>query len=455
MRRSRAVAPAVAAVLLALAIPSGADAASDHSCFWLGPISVNKRAAGPERLNGRYFNFPEESATYWLARYRLAPGQRLLLRGRYPHARYESLNSYAQGGTPTFSMPDIRIAPDAGTTNPFLAGARRMAARRGWTVTVVDRQPPPGTSPSNTMYAPSTSAFASELVLRVYEPDRGRDLTGGVGLPVPEIVNADGSRVTTSSSVCGAVNDPDRGLERTVQSIAPSLWQSLTDTPGPDADPATSPALAPPQWERFFNQTFASGVFQQAAGNPRPLAGQDDVGGFYSNRDSRYLLTHLSRRFGKILVIRGRMPRSPRTYDGEPRMEAAQVRFWSLCSGESRVTTYTPDCLADRQVPLDRGRRYTIVVSRKEDRPANARPACGAAWLNWGRRGDAAGRPDYGLLLMRNMLASPGFKQAIQNVQRFGDERRVMGPYFPSSAYSSTAAFEKRGCATASEPFTG
>ncbi len=56
---------------------------------------------------------------------------------------------------------------------------------------------------------------------------------------------------------------------------------------------------------------------------------------------------------------------------------------------------------------------------------------------------------------MRNMLASPGFERAIQDVRRLGDERRVMGPYFPSSAYSSSAAFERRGCTTAAEPFTG
>jgi hypothetical protein len=58
-------------------------------------------------------------------------------------------------------------------------------------------------------------------------------------------------------------------------------------------------------------------------------------------------------------------------------------------------------------------------------------------------------------LLMRNMLASPGFERAIQDVRRLGDDRRVMGPYFPSSAYSSSAAFERRGCTTAAEPFTG
>jgi hypothetical protein len=429
-----------------LAPPPAAGASDDSTCFWLGPISVKQRSAAPERFDGRNFNFPEESATYWLARYRLQPGQRLVLRGRYPHARYESLNSYAQGGTPIFSLPDTRIRPDRGATNPFAARARRDRDRRGWTVTVVDEQAPAGETPRNTMYAPSTPAFASELVLRVYEPDRGRDLTGGVGLPRPEIVNPDGSRVRGLPAVCGAVNDPDRSIDRTVQRIQPTLWRSLVNTPGPRANPATSPALRRPQWERFFSQVFAAGVFRQAAGLPRPTAGADDVGGFYSNRDTRYILTHLSRRFGKVVVIRARMPVFPSTFNGERRMRPAQLRFWSLCSGESRVTTRTPDCLADRQVPLDRRRNYTIVVSKRADRPLNARRACGIAWLDWGRRGDAAGRPDYGLLIMRNMLPSQGFDGAIARIERFGDERRVMGPYFPRTSYTTKRAIERLGC---------
>lgn len=438
--------------LAALAAGAGAQsapasAASTSDCFWLGPISVRQRSAAPERFNGRYFNFPEESATYWLARFRLAAGQRLVLRGDYPHARYESLNSYAAGGTPTFSLPDVRIAPDRGATNPFVAGARRDRKRRGWTVRVAGREAPAaGSVPANVMYAPSSPSFASELVLRVYEPDRGRDLTGGVGLPAPELVEPDGTRVRGLSGVCGAVNAPDRSIERTVQDIPVATWQSLVATPGPKADPATSPAFDPPLWERFFNQGFAAGAFTQAAGNPRPDTGMVDVGGFYSNRDTRYVITHLSRRLGKVVVIRARMPTFPQTYRGERTMGEGQLRFWSLCSNEGRATTYAADCLADRQVPLDRKRRYTIVVSKSADRPANARKRCGVAWLKWPRRGDAAGRPDYALLIMRNMLASPGFEQAVQNIERFGDERSVMGAYFPRSSYSSTKAFEARGC---------
>jgi hypothetical protein len=185
-----------------------------------------------------------------------------------------------------------------------------------------------------------------------------------------------------------------------------------------------------------------------AAGRQARLAqGADAQGGFYSNRDNAYVYAHLSRRFGPLFVVRGRMPTVPRTFDGERVMGSGQLRFWSLCQNESRVTTRTVDCLADRQVPLSApGREFTIVLSRSADRPANATLRCGVAWLDWGERGDAAGRPDYGLLVLRNMLPADAFAQAVQRVAKPGSEESVMGPYFPRGEYAARAAFESRGC---------
>ena len=80
-------------------------------------------------FDGHYFNFPEESATYWMSRFSLPEGSRLVLRGRYPHARYISLNSYSEA-VPTDALSDIVIRPDRGSTNPFLPGHRRDLRRR-------------------------------------------------------------------------------------------------------------------------------------------------------------------------------------------------------------------------------------------------------------------------------------------------------------------------------------
>src|SRR3954451_3652543 len=73
------------------------------TCFWEGPISTKRPST--RGFDGRNFNFPEESATYWLARFRLPDGAKLILTGEYPYGRYMSLNAYSDGA-PTDSLSD-------------------------------------------------------------------------------------------------------------------------------------------------------------------------------------------------------------------------------------------------------------------------------------------------------------------------------------------------------------
>ena len=93
----------------------------------------------------------------------------------------------------------------------------------------------------------------------------------------------------------------------------------------------------------------------------------------------------------------------------------------------------------DEDVPVGKGREFTIVVSRPEDRPRNARAACP-------ENGDGVGHTDDGRLLLRNMLPAGDLAQAIQNTRTGDDEQQVMGPYLPSGTYTSTHGFERQGC---------
>ena len=226
------------------------------------------------------------------------------------------------------------------------------------------------------------------------------------------------------------------------------MWQGARNSPG--CDGATNPAYDPIRWERFFNVDYASlSVITdctEAGREGRLSMGADLEGGFYSNRDSAYIFAHLAREFGPVVVLQGRLPKFPRTYAEPKLMPAGKLRFWSLCSGESRVTVRTPDCLSDRQVLRRSGRNYTIVVSKAADRPVNAHARCDVAWLDWGEFGDGAGDPDYALLIMRNMLVDPSFSRAIQRVPQPGHEQEVMGRHFPISEYSTVEEFQARGC---------
>jgi len=81
--------------------------AGDHplsSCFWSGPISTKQPTALAE--DGARFLWPEESASYWLARYKELPaGAHLEIKRDFACARHESLNAYRTEETPTGPRP--------------------------------------------------------------------------------------------------------------------------------------------------------------------------------------------------------------------------------------------------------------------------------------------------------------------------------------------------------------
>ncbi|MBK9116033.1 MAG: hypothetical protein IPM22_10430 [Betaproteobacteria bacterium] len=107
------------------------------------------------------------------------------------------------------------------------------------------------------------------------------------------------------------------------------------------------------------------------------------------------------------------------------------------------------DALTDFQVPLDKDGNYTIVYSRKEDRPANATDANGVAWIEWSPRGEGIdgpkNRPDFGMLMIRIMDTDPAWKQGPAHVTQPGMEEQVMGPYYPRGYYTTKDEFEASG----------
>ena len=126
MRVPAALLLAILAVTLLAA--DGASAASHplSTCFWEGPISTHRPST--RGFDGKDFNFPESSATYWLARFNLPAGAHVELVGRYPHGRYMSVNAYSEG-EPTDALSDTSIAPNPGATNPFVAVADLSGSR--------------------------------------------------------------------------------------------------------------------------------------------------------------------------------------------------------------------------------------------------------------------------------------------------------------------------------------
>jgi hypothetical protein len=412
--------------------PAGPELFSN--CFWTGP-------RGRDFTGGAHLanNFPDADATYWFAKFTLAPGARLRLTGRFPHARYMSLSSSA-GREPAGSVHDSEIVPDPGSVNPFRAGARRDGRRRAYTMTIVGAPAPadPAARAANTFYAGADPTVA--LVYRVYVSDRGTDVAGGVPLPSVAVLGADGSRLS-GAAACAAVNTPDHDLQTTPPATL-AQWNALIHTPG--LDPAVAPATRRPFFERFFNAAYNFvGDFRPAS---RTTPAPSDDGGAYSNADTRYVYAALSRRFGPVVVVRGKLPTVPATRNGERTMGRGEMRYWSICTNATPVSGRAVDCASDDQLPLRGDRRYTIVVSRRADRPRTATRRCGVQWLDWGAQRESPDDPDYGLLIVRNMLPSPGFAHAAQRITAFGSERRVMGAYYPRPSYTTRARFRAPGC---------
>jgi hypothetical protein len=278
--------------------------------------------------------------------------------------------------------------------------------------------------------------LTGQLWYRVYMPDRGLGLDGGVGLPSVTLEPA-GAAGSPGTSPCQNISLP------TVDALNTAI---ANNDGGPLPVLGAYPGLNPPKWTLFVNlqQSFQEITLDNpTAAAAQPISGHAPASqgaGFYSNKDISYVFAPTSRGYGRLIVIHGRAPTFADTRAGQPVMPTGQqLRYFSFCQYDP-LSQRVIACVPDDQVVRDAAGDYTIVVSTAADRPANATPACGVTWLPWGPTSQ-------GLLIYRHMLADPGFAQSTARIGQPGHEQGVMGAYYPSSTYlPSAAAFQARGC---------
>ena len=352
--------------------------------------------------------FPDSSAQYWTATYRAVPGTHIRIDGIFPYARYTSWNIYDPLLRPFDHRYDAQLAPDAGSSNPFLPGAGRKTpiAQRHYTLYITfDKDFKPG---PNVIYVDPATNPTGVFTLRVYVPDKGEDMTGGVGLP----------QVTWQLNDQGApaVASPCTQLEKPSVSTVTSTYAQQD---GPQAGPPI-PGRAQPRWHKFTNlcQAGSDLLFDNAYGDNLPDTGQNPCsnfgsGGFLSNLDNAYIYVGISRGFGSLLSIHAKAP----TYG----ISGAQLRYWSICQNDPYNQRYI-GCLRDSQVKLDKDGWFTIFVSRPSDRPR-----CAKNWIPWGPQ-------PWGTLIYRHMLPAADFSGAIQRAS-YGTEQQSMGDYYPTLRY--------------------
>ncbi len=442
--RLRRIALLASALLAGMAVYAGAAQAAAvptgynpnnlpvASCFWTGPFTN----VDPRTNQG----FPGQEITYWGAKFAAPPGAIVRLHGKFTHARFQSMTAYVNNGTATNTVSDYLTRPDKGSSNPFVKGHRRDVRKRDYTMSVVGSTLPAQPA-RNTLYAQPDPNYNSyqDILYRVYVPDKGRGRAGGEPLPKPEVVLADGT-VLKGQAMCDALNSNHSYAS---QNMPLPLYQTYVNWPG--KDPATNPATPDFSFEKFFSLNYTVSSYKSPA--EHAAADSTPVGTFYNNLDARYMVGTYSFAYGQVLVVRGKMPKTPQTDSGEKRMGGGQMREWDMCVEESLAVTGTYRCLYDEQFPLRKGRRYVMVVAHAGFRPRDATKRCGVAWLPADPVGDAAGRPDIGSLVTRNVIPSPRFHKTSWDVSQPNTAAQVMGPYYPTGTYMSKAQFEQQlGC---------
>jgi hypothetical protein len=364
----------ILACLIALAIlinPAMAGDQNSRGCAW--PIELSPEGFGnatmPETL-ARYFVMPFDPQY-----------DTMTIKGTYPNARYFSFAAYDTNdtGNPVaiagaIALHDTGIAPDQGSVNPFV-----KPGGSGGSYTVVIKR---GVQTSGNTIGLSRNASGDYpfvwVLLRIYIPSAdsslsGYSLTGGVPLPT---ISLNGAEVTP----CSPVNKlPD--LAFLLDKLFP------VDLVGDEGTPSS---------DRLW--------FAPARNPPMSLL---------PNPDNKYIAMLPGNDYqpGRIIVIHGKAPGTPNTYDGSPiwvparSFRTVDMRYWSVCAGNFVLPVTTVGCTSDMTTRVEGG-YYTIVISDDLLRPDWLRP--NVNWLPWGDEKYLK------IVFFRNMLPAQSFPFSIQ-----------------------------------------
>ena len=336
-------------------------------------------------------------------------GTRIVLSGRFPDARYASVQVYTPGGAGA-SLPDYRIAPPPGSRNPW----QRQAAPGGRFTVTIRPDPAPGQADTLPMPAGTTSQHPGYLVYRVY-----LQAGGASAVPLPVLT----------------VEQP--GAVRTLPACASHNAPVSFPAPAPGAGAGGSGAAAPPPLE-FYKA-------QQSFNN----AG-------LANVDTSHVYAYLGRPPAPdVVVVTGKAPAfAPGNHPSPWPARGEDVRYWSMCIGVlirlvPLVANKLPGggtdygCRADEATRLNAAGYYTYVIGSESQRAAISRVP-GVTFLPF-----STARPDGPYFLaLRYLLVSSSFAHSPQGVTQADDPAAVaavMGPYYPRAAVCPLATLVAKG----------
>lgn len=373
------------------------------SCAWPTELSAQANNAA----------FPDAASAVWAQPVVASAGTRIVVSGRFPDARYASVDVYTPGGVGA-SLPDYRIAPQPGSVNPW----QQEAAPGGrFTVTV---RPDPSPTQVNTLPLPAdtTSQHPGYLVYRVYLP-AGGDVSD---VPLP-VLTVEQGRAARTLPACRSHN-------------APVIFPATASAEG--AGGSGNAAAPPPQLE-FYKPP-------QSTFNNAGLA----------NVDTAYAWAWLIRPpASDVVVVTAKAPTfAPGSHPSPWPAPAEDVRYWSMCIGVGIrhipiVANKLPGggtdygCRADEATRLNAAGDYTYVIGSESQRAAISRIP-GVTFLPFSTTQPAG----LYVLGLRNMLVSTSFAHSPQGITQASDPAAaatVMGPYYPRAAVCPLATLTTHG----------
>jgi hypothetical protein len=378
-----------------------------------------------------YFFLGDQNASYYTFPYEVDPKIEIVIRGRYPYARYFTFNI---ASIPSHRLVDSvvgsELIPDPGSTNPFLPGANWDAINRNYTLKIRFTAPPEGSNHfvpgagNNVIYAGTLENGEPNrfglIILRIYVPSIGYDKTGGVDLPF--ITYSPGGHRThstfeTSSPFSAAFQNTNQLNSNNQMDfddyIHLNYFANSNKRNNRKMDLRQSSSLT---WKRF------APVFLQPEGN------------------TVYTLSNLiDRDPGKLLFIRWKAPTFPDTYHNFGIAGDEDMQYWSM-SFISPINIMGLYTISDYQTIIDKKGYVNLVISFGAPRPSSVTSKNGFTWV------DASQLPLVPLFLFyRNNQISQNFlNHTAANVPK-GEivTPQDMGKYYLSGKYVDPMYFEQ------------
>jgi hypothetical protein len=356
------------------------------NCGW--PLSLSPE--GPANFQG-----PDDAARYYIMPFDTTRYRAMTLRGTYPRLRYFAIAAYevvttASGYTFEVGDPlyDAEIIPDQGV-NPFV----QPGGGTGTYTVEISYDGPRSAANARAVskqVSPNTIAVTADLVwivLRAYVPNADASLTGQSlmgGVPLPIITATDHQGQSETLDTCSPINK----------------WSDLM---------ALGRHLFPPEVDMAIDEGTPSSDRLWFASPAKP------PGNLWPNPDGKYLmmLPGSEYQIGRIIVIRGKAPGFPDTFNGSAIWNPARgfrsvdMRYWAMCNMNLTWPPSVVACATDLTTILQ-AQTFTIVISDDRQRPDWLRP--NVNWLPWGD----VQYPKF--VVLRNILPSPEFPYAAEDV---------------------------------------